>query len=113
MIAIAPSVSRVDLTVDVVSRSDIPFDGYGAWFDPVEKSISINDYVLHGYTPILWNSVLTHELGHALGLADIGGVNDPENTIYQGSLMYRQANIQNPVQIPGGHDKADYYYKWP
>ncbi len=98
-----------DLHFSDVNRSDLTWDGLYTNYPVLTDTIQVNNYYLDKYDTIVRTGVFTHELGHALSLADIY---DPDYSIYGPwpSVMYGYTDAR-----PNGITSSDidnYEFKW-
>ncbi|WP_157845238.1 MULTISPECIES: matrixin family metalloprotease [Pseudofrankia] len=94
--------SITDLEIGDANRSDVSW--LGRWSHNIAADkIDLNVYFLGPSVSDKSNSVLTHELGHALGIND--------HTQTTGILMY-QTIASPPIQAPTQHDWDDYNTLW-
>jgi hypothetical protein len=92
------SSSDIDLDTEYENRPDKI--SYGQWnYYPNSDIITINHYMFDGLSDTEKQHTITHELGHALGLAHS----------YVGNLMYYELR---PTTAIGEQDNWDYQYLW-
>lgn len=88
-----------DLTVDDVYESSGSWTGRWIYRSYWTDDIELNEYYLDYNTTNEKKNTITHELGHALGLAHS----------YYGNIMYYAQTSQTSL---GSQDISDYNYLW-
>lgn len=98
-----------DLHFSDVYRSDLSWAGLYTNWGAATDDIQINNYHLDQYSDTWKSNVFTHEIGHALALADIYDIDYSINGPWP-SLMFEYLDYQ-PVGIQAS-DRDNYYLKW-
>ncbi len=94
---IATSTGSVDLDISTLSRSDFGWSGQWKGDPGNTDTLELNTYY---YDINKIQNIITHELGHALGL----------DHSYTGNVMYAFVSTQTSL---GSQDTYDYYSIWP
>lgn len=108
-IAADTSSTYEDLHFSDVYRSDLIWAGLHTYWGAATDTIEMNNFYLDQYSSVITTTIFVHELGHALGLADI---EHPDYSKYGPwpSVMYFQVDgMPNGIQ---SSDIDNYNLKW-
>lgn len=98
-----------DLHFSDVYRTDVTWAGLYTYWGPATDNIDINNYQMDKFSDSWKSNVFTHEIGHALGLADIYDIDYSKYGPWP-SLMFEYL-VDQPYGIQSS-DKDNYYYLW-
>lgn len=97
-----------DLNISEVSNSGVSWIGLYNWYAIGVDTIQYNNYYLDKseYSLKMVRGIYTHELGHAVGIAD------HYEDQYKGIIMYGYGSYPNVADYLTSHDIADFKYIW-
>jgi hypothetical protein len=97
---IVPASGTAEVTISDFTNEDYPYVAYWKPLPSVPDELKMNNYHMTQTSAAEKQNIITHELGHALGL---------EHS-YLGNIMYLFAGTQTAL---GPQDLDDYYSLWP